>query len=250
MREVLVQIIENDVYTTTLTMAKGFGVEHRAILRLLKRYRSEFESVGVIATGLQKPTSQKGGRPTEDFSLNESQALYMGTLLTNTDKAREFKLKLTQEFIKQRTLLMKMLVQRQNSEWLQKRAEGKIERRHCTDVIQKFVIYATSQGSKNAKNYYMAISKMENQSLFYFDYLNLEIPNLRDIVNGFSLSSLQMADHIVGAAIEEGMKKELFYKEIYQLAKSRVEGFASLIGKTPLSKVMIGLPPPLILEKL
>jgi len=236
----LVIVKNNDVFTTTLIMSKGFEVEHRAILRLLKRYQSDFESIGVIATALQKPTTSKGGRPTEEICLNEHQSMYMGTLLTNTDRCRKFKMQLTEQFIKQRAILMKMLTQKQNAEWLEKRASGKVERRICTDTIQKFVEYCKEQGSSNAEKYYMIISKMENNTLFHLDYLELEIPNIRDVVSGFALDSLKMADHAVARAIEEGMRKNIPYKEVYKLAKQRVEGFASIIGKTPLS-VAIGI---------
>ncbi len=235
MDSTLVIVKDNDVFTTTLIMSKGFEVEHRVILRLFKKFKSDFESIGVIASFVQKPTTPKGGRPTEEICLNEHQAMYMGTLVANNERCRKFKMQLTSQFIKQRSLLMKLLTQKQNAEWLEKRASGKIERRMCTDTIKKFVEYCKEQGSENAEKYYMIISKMENNTLFHLDYIELEIPNIRDAVSGFALDSLKMADHAVARAIDEGMEKKMDYKDIYKLAKTRVEGFSSIIGKTPLS---------------
>ena len=125
-------------------------------------------------------------------------------------------------------------VQQKNAEWLEKRAQGKLERRLETDIIQKFAIYATNQGSENAQKYYIVISKMENTALFALNFLEQKFENIREVVNTRSLDALMMADRIVARALEEGMEKMMNYKDIYKLAKERVEIFGNSIGKTPL----------------
>lgn len=40
------------------------------------------------------------------------------------------------------------------------------------------------------------------------------------------------ADIAVAKALQAGMDQELHYKEIYQLAKKRMEDFAEIVGKT------------------
>ena len=40
-----------------------------------------------------------------------------------------------------------------------------------------------------------------------------------------------MADRIVAKALREGMDRKLYYKDIFQMAKARVESFADLVGK-------------------
>jgi hypothetical protein len=141
-----------------------------------------------------------------------------------------FKKFLTKEFYRQRRLIQKLLVQRQNADWLEKRNAGKIDRRVETDAIKEFIEYAKSQGSQNAPKYYMVISKMENKSLF-LNLIEIAFPNLRDVVSGISLTKLQMADRIVAKALKEGMENKMHYKEIFLLAKARVESFADLVGK-------------------
>lgn len=225
---------DDDLVAGTWKLSQGFEVEHRALKRLILKYKSDFEELGVVTTPLQQPASKKGGRKVEEYFLNEPQCVYLTTLLTNNPIVRKFKLFLTKEFFRQRKLLAKLLVQKQNAEWLEKRASGKIERRIETDTIQKFVEYAKAQGSQNAEKYYMVISKMENQTLFHLDFVQQKFPNLRDVVDGFALDSLKMADHAVSRAINEGMTENLPYKDIYKLAKQRVETFASVIGKMPI----------------
>lgn len=238
-KQSLVFLRDNDVYTDTYLICKGFCVEHRAIKKLIVKYKTEFDSLGLIASPMQKLRYEKReGRPIESYDLNEGHAMFLGTLLTNNARVREFKLLLTKEFLRMKTLISKLIVQKQNAEWLEKREQGKIERRLETDTIKRFVEYAQSQGSQNAQKYYMIISKMENHSLFNLDFMEQKYPNLRDVVNGFALGSLQMADHVVAKALNEGIEKKMPYKDIYILAKTRVENFAAIIGKSPIEAVI------------
>jgi phage regulator Rha-like protein len=228
-------IIKNEsLLVRTSDLSKGFGVEHRDLKNIINKYKTEFEEWGVIAFEMHKPTSKKGGRPIDDFLLNEEQATYLCTLLRNHDMARSFKRTLTREFFRQRRFLIKLLSQKQNREWLEKREAGKIERRLETDTIKEFVDYAKSQGSCNAEKYYMIISKMENNSLFALDFIGQKFPNLRDILDGFALDSLKMADHIVAKSLKDGMLEKLNYKDIYKKCRDCVEQYAKLMGKTPL----------------
>jgi len=237
----LIEYIENDFYVGTWKLSKLFKAEHRSLKMLVKKYREDFEEVGEIGiksrpiNDILNVRKRKGrGRRIEEFLLNEPQATYLIILLRNQDIVRKFKKYLTKEFFKQRKLLGKLLMKKQNAEWLAKREEGKIERRVETDVIKNFVEYAKAQGSKNADKYYMVISKMENQSLFHLDYLSQKYPNIRDIAEGFQLDSLKMADRIVAKAIKEGMEESLNYKDIYLKARDNVNQFAAVLGKTPL----------------
>lgn len=241
----LVMIQNEELLVSTWDLAKGFDVEHRSIKILIDTHKDDFEEVGerkieplkrtkVSSFEMTKPTHDKGGRPVEEFLLNEPQATFLITLVRNNKKVLAFKKRLTKEFYKQRKLLIKLIAQKQNVEWLAKRDSGKLERRVETDTIKKFVDYAISQGSSNASKYYMIITKMENQSLFHFDFLDQKFPNLRDVLDGCGLNAMESADRIVGLALREGMEKGIPYKECYQLARDRVESYAKLIGKTPL----------------
>jgi phage regulator Rha-like protein len=228
MEKTIVVLHNEEPKAGTWEISKGFDIEHRALRRLIVRYQTEFEGMGVIATRLQKPKEQ-GGRPVNEFLLNEEQAMYVGTLLTNTDKVRAFKRKLIKEFIRQRSLLLSLAARSQNAQWLEHRNAGKISRRQETDVIKEFIEYATVQGSKNAAFYYANISKMENRALFF---LEQKFKNLRDILDIRQLSTIDSADHIVAKALRDGMDSGMAYQNIYAMAKKRVEAFAELRGKT------------------
>jgi phage regulator Rha-like protein len=234
-----VVIIKNeDCFVGTWDLSKGFEIEHRAITKLIKKYKSEFEELGVVASPVQQPSGKKGGRKIVEYFLDEPQTTYLTTLLTNNSIVRAYKMKLTKMFFDQRKFIARLISQKQNQEWLLKRESGKIERRLETDTIKKFVEYAKSQGSQNADKYYMIITKMENNSLFALDFLGQKFPNLRDIIDHCGLNAMESADRVVGQALKEGMEQSIPYKECYQLARDRVENFSRLIGKTPLKLVL------------
>lgn len=232
MKKDLIIIENNEPYVGTWTLSEGFGVEHRSLTRLMKKYLDEFEELSFdrAATRLRPVVPKQGGASFDEYLLCEEQAIYITTLLTNTSKVRKFKMYLSKEFMRQRRFINKLIVQKQNADWLEKRKAGKIDRRVETDAIKEFIEYAKAQGSQNAPKYYMAISKMENKSLF-LNLMAVDFPKLRDAVSGISLTKLQMADRIVAKALKEGMEQNTYYKEIFLLAKARVESFADLVGK-------------------
>ena len=221
----LIKIINDVPVISTVEIAKGFEVEHFAVLRLVKKYESEFQGIRTFDFKSQK----SGGRPTMFCLLDEEQTTFLVTLMRNSDIVIGFKLKLTREFYRMKKLLSDLASQQQNSQWLDQRKAGIPVRRIETDTIQSFVKYATRQGSKNAEMYYANISKMQNKALFFIEQ---KFKNIRDILNLEQLSTVVSADKIVTKAIDDGMIMRLPYKEIYQLAKDRIEMFAEIHGKT------------------
>jgi phage regulator Rha-like protein len=261
--KVIVQIQNNELFVGSWNLATHFKIEHRSIRRLLKRYEKEFEQFGCIknwnfeesedfldhessdihCNAVAMNTSRKRGGQIKECMLTYEQYVYLITLLPNTDHIRESKIKLTKEFFRMRKVLIKLAIQKENEDWQAKRAAGLIERRLETDAIKDFIEYATSQGSQSANKYYVAITKMENNSLLNVELLNQKFENMRDVVDGFDLSSLQMADKIVAQALREGMKNQMHYKDIYELARDRVEAFALVIGRTPLRLINAKIKP-------
>jgi hypothetical protein len=70
---------------------------------------------------------------------------------------------------------------------------------------------------------------MENKALFL---LEQKYTNLRDTLDIHQLSTIKSADQIVMKALKDGMDKGMHYRDIYAMAKLRVESFAEIIGKT------------------
>ena len=133
-------------------------------------------------------------------------------------------------------VLENIKVQHKNIVWIEKREKGKIARLEATDEIKEFKLYAIEQGSDNADWYYITLTKMLNELLFIVDG---RFKNLRDAMSPIQLMITAGGDLVIKKALVDGMKKQLFYKEIYKLAKERVEIFAELYGQSEiLSKQM------------
>lgn len=235
----LVEIIDNDLFTGTYKLSILFELHHKSLKKLIERYRLDFEDVGEIEvktrsiSGISNTrNSSKKGRPETEYLLNEPQAAFLILISKNKELVLKFKKHITKEFFNQRKKIIKLQCQLKNAEWQKLREEGKLDRKIETDSIKKFIEYATNQGSKNANKYYMIISKMEYITLFNIELLEQKFPNIRNLLNRYQLVTLQNADKIIARTLEEGINKKMFYKEIYKLAKARIESFVDLVGKS------------------
>lgn len=226
----LIQIESGEPVVSTLVIAKGMKLNHRAIMFLVDKYKDRLETRGVMTVQLSKPLKgQNDGRPVRYALVNESQFLFLVTLMRNSETVLDFKDELTKEFIKQRKLIAHLLTQRQNADWLEKREQGKLSRREETDTIKRFIEYCQAQGSQHADNYYSLLSTMENKALFI---ITEKFPNLREVLSGQQLQIVGAADIAVTKALQHGMDTNMDYKDIFQLAKQRMEDFAEIVGKT------------------
>ena len=56
------------------------------------------------------------------------------------------------------------------------------------------------------------------------------------------LSFLATAEYVAAKALEDGMRDQLFYKDIYKLAKQRIESFAVAIPRLNVIAIQAPLP--------
>ncbi len=91
--------------TTSLLVAKGVQVEHRAVLQLIRKYIPDFETFGslIFETVKGKALPQGGfAKSTEIAILNEQQATLLVTYCKNTEVVRRFKVALVKAFYEAR----------------------------------------------------------------------------------------------------------------------------------------------------
>lgn len=90
---------DGELRASTEDIARGYGMQHRALLQLLKRYMTQIETFGPCAFGVRvAERAQGGGAPTEYALLNERQTMLLLSLMRNTAKVVEFKVRLIAEF--------------------------------------------------------------------------------------------------------------------------------------------------------
>ncbi len=226
----LVIIVNNEVFTTSLIIAEKTNNSVHSVRELIKTYKSDLEEFGVLSFEMRKPNkNSKGGRPQEIYYLNEQQTTLLLAFMRNSVIVIDFKKKLVKEFYKMKKTLEKIYSMRKTDVWVETRHNQKCVRKEETDTIKKFVEYSMVQGSENYRKYYTLITNMENKALFI---VKDKFPNLKDVLTTRQLMNSAVCNEIVINALEEGMENCIHYKEIFQLAKKRVETFASVMPKT------------------
>ncbi len=109
---------------------------------------------------------------------------------------------------------VKIKAQKKTDYWQYLRAKSKEEYRAFTDMIKIFVEYATAQGSKRAKFYYIAFSRLTNGMTATIDRDNTDIEHLH---------SIRMTMAAIRKAIVDGMAQNEPYKQIYMTCKNRLK---------------------------
>ncbi len=224
----LVNIDGNKMFTTSLIIAEGVGLEHRAVMQLIKKYEEDFKDLDTSAFKMRK--FKTSGRTGELFEVSEIHATFLLTLFRNSKVVVGFKKRLTKEFYNQREVISKLIAQQRDPNWQNVRADGKLVYKQKTDVIKQFVDYATKQGSKSSRLYYTNLAKMENKALFFVEQ---KYKNLREIMTIKQLMQVSTADDVIEKALTEGMAEGLDYHDIYKKAKNRIIAFAEIIGQSP-----------------
>jgi len=223
----LIVIHDNEGRAGTKIISDGFDRKHDQVRRLVEKYKPELEEIAVLKTGITRGKT-KGF---DEYFLTEDQFLFFGTLLRNNPKTVRFKLNLVKAFSKCRRELRVALNQKGDPAYDQARLTAKTLRKLETGEIQKFIAYAKEQGGseKGCNMYYSNITKMMNGLLFICEG---KFKNLRDILTPEQLMTVGSADQVIGKSLRDDMAKKVFYKEIYQNVKSKVEIFAELHGQS------------------
>ena len=225
----LVNIQQGEPTTTSIVLAEGVGRQHKAIIQLIRKYEGDISEFGLLPFQMAEKRGTQGAA-TEFAILNEEQTTFLFTLLRNSPVVVEFKKRLVKEFFNLRRKLTAASKRQFDVQWQESRTQGKIARREVTDSVQLFVAYAESHGSKNAKFYYKHITTATYKAIFVIQ--DSAGKSFRDMLDTMQLSFLQTAEYVATKALEDGMEQHLPYKDIFKLAKSRIEAFAGTIPTT------------------
>lgn len=128
----LVTIQEKQAVTTSLAVADGCQLTHQAVIKLIRRYQSDFNEFGQLRFEIS--VTKRAGEKTEYAILNEDQATYLITLFRNTGIVRRFKIELVKAFRRITNQLAKL--QKADPEFRYVRDDSKISQRYMNDSIK------------------------------------------------------------------------------------------------------------------
>ena len=214
MQELSIVQLKSELRTDSRLLAGFLDHRHRTILENIDKYNAELKSI----SGLPFETGTletRGGIQSQRFAmLDEDQCYFLLTLMRNNERVVAAKLALVKAFKNARAqLALRDVV----------RLDGKLARKAETDSIKLLVEYASANGSKSANRYYTNVTKMTNA------LLGIE-SGQREALDVNQLKQIAILESVVDIAIRDGVKAELPYKDIYQLAKERASHVVKAIG--------------------
>lgn len=207
----LVEVRENEIFTTSKIIAEGTNNQHHAVREIIKKYKSDIEDFGTLSILNEEST---GGRPMEVFLLNEEQATFVITLLRNSKVVVKFKKELVRQFYAMR----QFFIEKQSKLWNNTRLVCKENRLKETDVINLLAEYAKEQGSTHSDKLYLIYTKLANSI----------VGGKRDDMTVSELNTLTLVESIIKQTIEIDMAMGMHYKDIYRDCKERLAQFSEI----------------------
>ena len=217
MNEIIISQIQKELRTDSRQLAPFLDHRHRTILESIDKYFKRLEEFGPIPVETEKgsPLPQGGfSKPTRYFLLNENQCFLLLTLMRNNERVVNCKVAFVKAFDDAR----KQLATRDLA-----RINGKQVRLEETDAIKELKAYAEAAGSQNASKLYMSYSKLAN------NICGVKAGE-RDLMDARQLSIMASVELLIKLAIQDGIKANMEYHEIYQVAKYRCSTLSTLLN--------------------
>ena len=146
----------NQIIVDSRDLAKEFGRDHKSVLRSLE----ELYQDGTISRHECVPRDyKKRGRDYRCYELNKAGFLKAMPFMGGR-KSRAGQRRLVDAFLEQESKLERQSKEREKFAYQIARLSGKDSRAILTEVIQKFIVYVTRQGSGSADRYYCIITKL------------------------------------------------------------------------------------------
>lgn len=211
-----IEIFRNvdELRTDSRSLAPLLDHRHRSIIQNIDRYAPQLKRLATLVYKTETLVEGEVKKPIRYALLTEDQCYFLLTLMRNNPTVIEAKLKLVEAFRQARSELVKAQVARK---------DGKTVRRMETDAIKEMVDYATAHGSQNANKYYMVFTKMT------YDTLGIQ-SGQRDSLPAQALTKIKIAEGIIDMTLRDGIAAGLEYKDIFQIAKKRVQHLVPLIS--------------------
>lgn len=219
----LVEIQGGQLVVNSLKVAEKFGKAHRDVLKAIRNLDCSEDFI--LRNFAPSSYTNRQNKTVPCYLLTRDGFSFLCMGFTGKEAARW-----KEAYIRAFNQMEKQLLKEQDQlEWKQARLQSKEVRKSVTDTIKNFVDYATSQGSKSASMYYANITKMEYAALELVEKGSKIPTGFRDNLDMMDLCFLATAEQIAKQSLHAGMSQRLHYKEIYQLAKERVNAYAETV---------------------
>jgi len=212
-----ITVVNDEPCISSIVLAKRLGVKPRHTFRLIRKYNSEMNDLGVLRFENAKGVN---GRPQRYALLNEDQSVFVLTLSKNTRSVVKLKKDLSGQFVSYR----KLVIQKQ-----QIRLNGKKRRRDLTDAIKNLAALAKESGSRNSQKYYTSFTKLIYKMVFDVE----KAPeNFRDSLDEIALCKLQYFESQISLWLIDALKNCSDYHEPYYVVKQKLKTLVDALSQT------------------
>ncbi|WP_312280799.1 Rha family transcriptional regulator [Oscillibacter sp.] len=194
------------------TVADQFGKRHNDVVAAIENKIGNLTTEKfVVKNYFIRTAFEHNGNHYKEYLLTRDGFSFIVMGFTGRE-ADLWKLKYIQAFNQMESFIR----ERQSTEWLMTRKQGKLVRRNETDTIANLIDYAKAQGSRNADKFYIVYSKLVNSLVGVG-------PGQRDSVPFKTISTMGFLEDMILHTVDEEMQKGTHYKEIYQICKCNGE---------------------------
>jgi phage regulator Rha-like protein len=224
----LVELKNGMMVTDSQIIAKEFSMKHNKVLDVIENMLDDYPDLrGSQATPnaieyIDFQDRVYRGRCFRAAIMNrEFFTLLVGRF--ETDRARQWQRKFNAAFYEMERRLLQVDANKNDQQWQGIRSQAKLIRRTETDAIQKFVDYATDQGSENAKYYYKHLTNSTYKALGLIQHKQ---PKIRETLEAMELGWIISAEWVATQSLLKHMLAGEHYKAIFILVKQDIEKFA------------------------
>jgi phage regulator Rha-like protein len=203
--------------TNTLIVAKKLGIEHKSVIQLVRKYKSDFEEFGQVTFEMRLIKHKLRNQKTEIALLNESQFMVLITYSKNTENARYWKRQFVKQFMNMRIELM---VRKET------RHIGINVRKTMTDSIKLNVDENTNFKKFAYSNYSKLVYKKVLGKTVKKAKEEIGLTTKDNIRNHFSVEELERVQKIeskIATWIEAWKDLEMTDKEVYAKIKEKID---------------------------
>ena len=209
---------------SSIVIAEQYGRRHDTVIRSIESL-IESRHIGVHEFVVTSYTD-KSNRQNKSIELFE-EAFLIAMPFIGGKKAKDGQRVLVKAFSKYR----RQEERRASLVWQQSRQQGKVARKYETNGIKSFIEYAKAQGSTHANYYYQNFTRMTYMALFLLDQ---PMAGIREELDPVQLSVLATAEYVANKALQEGMEKDMPYKDVFMLVRDRLAVLGHSIGRLSL----------------
>lgn len=203
-------------------VADRFGKQHQHVTQTIENLISENSLVKPMF--IEGVYGTKRGRAYKEYLITRDGFTLLVMGFTGKE-ALEWKLKYIAAFNEMEIIIR----ERQTTEWITMREQGKLMRRNEMAAIERLIPYAMAQGSKSMDKW-----AYKNYEGLLNDFIKIE-SGQRSNVSSEKLSIIILLVSMIEKTILEEMEKGTHYREIYKKCKSNGEEIMRLIGLPRLS---------------